>query len=98
MDDVDEVVEQYHLALGEFMKGNREPAQKLFSHREDVTLANPRGGVARGWEQAAATMERAASNYRDREIVGFENVAKYVTPEFSYIVEVERLKAKIVGR
>jgi len=43
-------------------------------------------------------MERAASNYRDREIVGFENVAKYVTPEFSYIVEVERLKAKIVGR
>jgi hypothetical protein len=39
--DVEEVVKQYHLALGEFMKGNPEPAQKLFSHREDVTLANP---------------------------------------------------------
>ena len=80
------------------MKGNREPVKKLFSHREDVTLANPRDGVARGWEQAAATMERAASNYRDGEIVGFENVAKYVTPEFAYVVEVERLKAKIDGR
>ena len=42
-------------------------------------------------------MERAASNYRDGEIVGFENVAKYVTPEFAYIVEVERYKAKVGG-
>ncbi len=41
LDGVDEVVEQYHLALGEFMKGNPEPVKKLFSHREDVTLANP---------------------------------------------------------
>ena len=43
VDDLDEVVEQYHLAAGEFVKGNPEPARKLFSHREDVTLANPQG-------------------------------------------------------
>jgi hypothetical protein len=43
----DEVVEQYHLAIGEFMNGNLEPAKKMFSHRDDVTLANPRGVVAR---------------------------------------------------
>ncbi len=48
VDDLDEVVEQYHLAAGEFVKGNPEPAQKLFSHREDVTLANPFGPPARG--------------------------------------------------
>jgi ketosteroid isomerase-like protein len=42
-------------------------------------------------------MERAASNYRDGEIVGFENVAKHVTPELAYIVEVERYKAKVSG-
>jgi len=35
-------------------------------------------------------MERAASNYRDGEIVGFENVAKYATSDLAYIVEVER--------
>jgi hypothetical protein len=64
-DDVDEVVEQYHLAQGEFVKGNPEPAKKLFSHREDVSLANPLGPPARGWEQVAQTMERAASNFRD---------------------------------
>jgi ketosteroid isomerase-like protein len=97
VDDVDELIEQYHLALGEFMKGNPEPVQKLFSHRGDVTLANPRGGVARGWEQVAPTIERAAWSRRDGETIGFEVVAKHVTPEFAYVVEVERLEAKLGG-
>jgi|SRR5215207_265461 ketosteroid isomerase-like protein len=97
VDDIDEVIEQYHLALGEFMKGNSEPAQKLFSHQEDVTLANPRGGVAHGWEQVAETMESAASSRRDGDAIGFEIVSKYMTPELAYVVEVERLEAKIYG-
>jgi ketosteroid isomerase-like protein len=69
----------------------------VYSHREDASLANPFGPPVRGWEQAAAIIERAASNYKDGEIVGFENVAKYVTPELAYIVEVERYKAKVGG-
>jgi hypothetical protein len=84
-DDVDEVVEQYYLALDEFVKGNPEPAKKMFSHREDVSLANPLGPPARGWEQVAQTMERAASHFRDGNRVGFETVAKYVTPELAYL-------------
>jgi len=96
--DFDEVVEQCHLALGEFVKGNPEPYKMVYSHQEDVTLANPFGPVARGWKQVAATMERAASHYRDGEVIGFENVAKYVTADLAYIVEVERIKAKVGGR
>ena len=94
VDDVDELIEQFHLALGEFLKGNPEPVQKLFSHREDVSLANPFGPPARGWEQVAATMERAASNLRDGDMVAFENLAKYVTPELAYTVWIERQQAK----
>ena len=41
VDDVDELIEQYHLALDEFMKGNPEPVQKLFSHREDTDSPTP---------------------------------------------------------
>ena len=41
VDDVDQLIEQYQLALGEFVKGNPEPAMMLCSHREDMTLANP---------------------------------------------------------
>jgi len=42
-------------------------------------------------------MERAASRYRDDEIAGLETVAKYVTSELAYIVEVERYQAKVGG-
>ena len=52
----------------------------------------------RGWEQVDETIDRAASNFRDGEIEGFEIVVKYVTPELAYIVETERTKAKVGGR
>jgi ketosteroid isomerase-like protein len=98
VDDVDQLIEQYQLALGEFVKGNPEPVQKLYSHRDDVTLANPLGPPARGWEQVAATIERAASQFRDGEMVAFETVAKYVTPELAYVMWIERQEAKFGGR
>ena len=46
VDDVDEVVEQYHLALGEFVKGVAELLKMMYSHREDLTFANPFGPPA----------------------------------------------------
>jgi ketosteroid isomerase-like protein len=98
VDDLDQVIEQYHRAAAEFIKGNPEPYKMVFSHQEDVSLANPFGPVARGWKQVAETMERAASLYRDGEITGFENIAKYVTAELAYIVEEERFRTKVGGR
>ena len=98
VDDVDQLIEHYQLALDEFIKGNPEPVQKLFSHRDDVTLANPLGPPARGWEQVAATIERASSFMRDGEDLHCETVAKYVTPELAYTVWIERVKAKVGGR
>ncbi len=69
----------------------------MFSHREDVTLANPFGPPARGWDEVAKTIEHAASTIRDGEITGFENVAKHVTPELAYTVWIERAEAKVGG-
>jgi hypothetical protein len=43
VDDVDELIEQYHLGIDEFLKGNPEPVGKLHSRQDDVTLANPHG-------------------------------------------------------
>jgi ketosteroid isomerase-like protein len=98
VDDFDEVVEQYHLALNEFLKGNPEPVKGFFSHRDDVTLANPLVGLpARGWEQVTATLEHASSQFTDGENLGFETVAKYVTPEFAYVLLIERDKVKVGG-
>ena len=96
--DVDNLIKQFHLALGEFLKGNPEPVKKLFSHREDVTLANPYGPPVQGWEQVARVMEHASSLRRDGELITVEIIGMYVTPELAYIVEIERLKAKIGDR
>ena len=94
-DDVDRFIERYHLALGEFVKGNPEPVKEMVSHKDDVTLANPLGPPARGWDEVAKTIEHAASTIRDGEIIGFEIVSKLVTPELAYILEIERQEAKL---
>ncbi len=98
VDDVDQLIEQYQLGLDEFVKGNPKPVQDMFSHRDDVTLANPFGPPARGWDEVAATIERAASNIRDGEITSFDVISKLVTPELAYTVWLERVKAKMGGR
>jgi ketosteroid isomerase-like protein len=97
-DDLDQVIEQYHLALDEIIKGSAQGYKRAYSHRDDVTLANPFGPPVRGWEEVAKTLERAASNYRDGEATGFENLAKYTTAELAYTVEIERCQAKVEGR
>jgi hypothetical protein len=84
LDDVDELIERSHLALGEIVNGNPEPLKEIYSHRQDVSLANPFGPPVRGWDEAARTMERAASNYRDGEIVGSENSVKAKFAEYPF--------------
>jgi hypothetical protein len=97
VDEVDRLLEQWHPASGEFLKGNPEPVKKMWSHREDVTLANPFGPPVRGWDEVAKAGERAASQVRDGQLVSVEIVAKHVTSELAYVVEIERPKAKVGG-
>ncbi|HLW18209.1 MAG TPA: nuclear transport factor 2 family protein [Actinomycetota bacterium] len=92
-----DVVENYHLAAAEFVKGNPEPYNALWSHAEDVTVGNPWGPPMRGWESVKPTMERAADLWRDGEVVGFENISTIVTSELGFIVEIERFNAKMGG-
>jgi ketosteroid isomerase-like protein len=97
-ENVEELIEQFTLAQGELLKGNSEPAKEFCSHREDVTLANPIGPVVHGWELVAAATDQAASQFRDGEYLGVEDISKYVTPELAYIVRIERAKAKVGGQ
>jgi ketosteroid isomerase-like protein len=98
LDDVDELIEQYYRAQGEFLRGNPEPVKDLFSHGEDVTLANPYGPPVRGWKQVAKAVEHAASLHSDGTFVEWQIVAKYVTVELAYVVQIERAEAKIGAR
>ena len=93
----DDFVEQYHLALDEFFRGNPQPAQALYSHHEDATLANPFGPIVKGWSQIVETTNKAAANYREGSATAFNTVARAVTPELAYLVEVESFRAKVGG-
>jgi ketosteroid isomerase-like protein len=97
VDDLDGVLKQFKQAGNEFVKGDTEPVQKLFSHRDDVSLANPFGPPVRGWDQVAEAQRRGASVFRDGEIYDFEMVAKYVTAELACVVWIERINAKVGG-
>jgi ketosteroid isomerase-like protein len=98
VNDVDELIERYFRAQGEFLRGNPEPVKDLFSHREDVTLANPYGPPVRGWEKVSKSMEHAASLRSDGTFVEWQIVAKYVSAELAYVVQIERAEAKIGAR
>lgn len=97
VEDVDELIERYQQAMRELVNGNPEPLKEIYSHRDDASLANPFGPPVRGWDGSARAIEGSASNYRDGEILGFENVAKYVTSELACIVEMERYRARVGG-
>jgi ketosteroid isomerase-like protein len=90
-------LEEYHRAGLEITNGNPEVYKSLYSRRDDVTLANPFGPPVRGWSNVSATLDRAAANYRDGEVVGFENVSSVVADDLAYTVEIESYRARVGG-
>jgi ketosteroid isomerase-like protein len=93
--DLTKFIEQHHLALDAFVKGDPVPLKDLYSRRDDVVIANPFGPPVKGWEKAAATMERAATNYRDGKAIGVERISEYTAGDLAYIIEVERYRSKV---
>jgi len=96
--DLDEVIEHYHAAAGQFAKGNPEPVKVMFSHQEDVTLANPFGPAVRGWKQVSDALDFASSRFSDGEVADVESLARYITADLASILEIERWRAKVGDR
>jgi ketosteroid isomerase-like protein len=92
---LDEAIEESHAALAAISNGDLEPYMALYSDQDDVTVGNPFGPFARGREAVRAAGERAASRYRDGEIVGFERIATHVADGLACVAEVERFRAKV---
>jgi ketosteroid isomerase-like protein len=84
--------------VDEIVKGSADDFRRAYSRRDDVTLANPFGPPARGWEQVEQTLERAASQMRDGALTGFERIVTGMTAELAYMVEIERGQTKFGDR
>jgi ketosteroid isomerase-like protein len=95
--DLEAFVEEHHRALAEFVRGDPAPLRALFSQAGDVTVANPFGGIARGWDEARSRMETAAGFYRDGEVLGFDRAALVAASDMACLVEVESYRARFAG-
>ena len=95
LEQFDATVEETRGALDTFMTGDPGSVKSLYSRRDDITLANPFGPPRRGWTEVEDALERAAANFRDGRVIGYDEVSKYVTPDIGYILQIEKAEAKI---
>lgn len=63
--DFEGAMQEARAALDMIVKGDAEAYKALYSDSEEVTLANPFGGIAHGRDEVIETLDRAASNFRD---------------------------------
>lgn len=90
-------LDEYHQAGVAITNGDPDLYRRLYSRRDDVTLANPFGPPVRGWSAVSERLDGAAANYQDGEAVSFENVSTVVTPDLAYTVEIESYRARVGG-
>jgi hypothetical protein len=96
--DIQQLIDQYHKSVDEFSRGNPQPVKLLYSHRDDVFLANPFGFIAIGWTRVSDALDFASSKFKDGEVKNFQLIAKYLSDELAIIFEVEKWRAKVGGR
>ncbi len=94
----EDTLHTYHRAVREFYKGDPEPVKAVFSHGDEVTLANPFGPAVHGWPRVSEALDYASSRFRDGDVVELERGATYSTPELAVIFELEQVEAKVGGR
>ena len=95
--EAERAIEEQHSTVAEFIRGDPGRYKETFSHRDDVCVANPFRPVASGWAEVEETIDRAATFWRDGEIVGFDRLATVVGTDFAVILEFERYRAKMGG-
>jgi ketosteroid isomerase-like protein len=96
-DDLDALIEEYHAGMAEFVTGDPARFGAVFSHGDNVTIANPFGPARRGWPDVEATFARAAANYAEGTVAGFDEISRGVGTDMAYLLEVERYVAKMGG-
>lgn len=96
--DFDQFVKMYNDSLREFFKGDPKPVLKIYSDKDDISLAPPFGPFVAGRKQVTDTARLNATKYREGMDTNFENLTNYITSHLAFIVQIERTKAKLGGK
>ena len=93
----EDALARYETALRAVVRGDSGPSRQMWSHQDDVTLANPIGPTVRGFAEVAATADRAISQLRDGEGFTIERISAYATEDLGYVHWIERVRLRIPG-
>jgi ketosteroid isomerase-like protein len=96
--NLEDAIGVYHRAAVEFSKGTPGPVKAVYSHDDDVTLANPFGSFVSGWTNVSDALDYASSRFRDGDVTGFDRVATYLGDDLACILEREHWRSKVAGR
>ena len=96
--ELQQAINLYHKSVDQFSRGNSQPIKLLYSHKDDVFLANPFGLVVVGWNKVSEALDFASSKFSDGEVTKFELITKYESAELFIVFEVEKWKARVGER
>ena len=87
--------DQYHQSVAAFIQGDPGVQKPLWSRRDDVTLANPLGPPAKGFDAVCQIMDSAASQISEGDGYTFDTIAWVETADLAYEVGIQRNRAML---
>jgi ketosteroid isomerase-like protein len=93
----DAAVEAGRAALASMATGDPGPSTALWSHRDDVVLANPLGPPIVGFALVAAETARVAKMFVRGESLEVDEVTRSASDDLGYVVAIEHARVQRVG-
>lgn len=97
-DERPEFLKQYYEAARLFARGDPEGVKAIYSHSEDVVLANPFGPASVGWDAVGHALDFASSRFQDGDVEPFEVLARYDYGQCVVMHAVEDWRARVADR
>jgi ketosteroid isomerase-like protein len=95
--DLTEARELYHESVAAFIRGDLDVQKPMWSHGDDVTLANPLGPPVKGFEAVWKHAGAASALISEGEGYTFHTISVVETADLAYEVGIERNRAKLKG-
>lgn len=97
MSALDDFRDRYHRSVEAFIQGDPDIQKPLWSARDDITLANPLGPPAKGFDAVCKHMDRAASLISAGQDYTFHDITVVEGSDLAYEVGIEKNTVKIGG-
>ena len=95
MSELDKFRDRYHRSVEVFIQGKADVQKPLWSTRDDVTLANPLGPPAKGFDAVCQHMDRAASLISAGQNYTFHTITVVEGTDLAYEVGIESNMVRI---